>query len=154
MENFIFPYKEIEVGNSREQLPRGYGVMPVTFKIEGRVIRTVFSDPFTFDDFTRASLAGMKSRAFKPPMWSLIDVRQVNRSVPTAEIESIVQFSASHKHLYPRRGAIVCRTGTLIYGLARMFCAMAEGEMLQFEIFKSQKEAVAWLSLDNDPPED
>jgi hypothetical protein len=128
--------------------------MPVTFKIEGRVIRTVFADPFTFDDFARASLDGMKSRAFKPPMWSLIDVRQVNRSVPTVEIESIVRFSTSHKHMYAPRAAIVCRPGTLIYGLSRMFCAMAEGENLQFEIFKSQKEAVAWLFQDTDPPED
>jgi hypothetical protein len=128
--------------------------MPVTFKIEGRVMRTVFEDPFTFDDFTRASRDGMKSRAFKPPMWSLIDLRSANRSVPTTEIEAIVQFSADHKHMFARRGAIVCLPGTLIYGLARMFCSMAEVEKLQFAIFKSQKEALAWLFLDTEPPED
>ena len=58
--------------------------MPVTFKIEGRVIRTVFADPFTFDDFARASLDGMKSREAVFDLQSIANMRHIQMRVAEA----------------------------------------------------------------------
>ena len=120
--------------------------MPVITAIEGRILHGVFSDPFSFDDFIRAYRGAMQSPAFAPPMHSLIDVSQVKRSVPADEIDAMAQFSARHKEKFARRCAIVCQPCTLVYGLARMFCAMAECRDLEYTIFHNLQEALLWVA--------
>jgi hypothetical protein len=120
--------------------------MPVTTAIEGRILHTVFSDPFTLDDFLHASLAAMQSPAFTPPMSSLIDVSRVTRSVPAEEIDAMAEFSSHHKHKFSPRAAIVCEPGSLVFGLSRMYCSMAECYNLEYTLFSNLDEARLWIS--------
>jgi hypothetical protein len=83
---------------------------------------------------------------FRPLMCSLVDVRQVKRSVPTEEIDAMVDIAAAHAHKFTRRGAIVCQPGSLAFARARMFCAMAEHRRLDYQIFHDFDEARRWVA--------
>ena len=119
--------------------------MPVTITIDGPIFHSEFSDPFTFAEFTTACREAMKRPEFTPPMRSLIDVRRVKRSLPMKEINDMAEYSASLKDSFSRRCAIVCEPHTLVFGLSRMFCSLAELYGLDFTMFGNFYEARAWL---------
>jgi len=119
--------------------------MPVTITIDGPIFHLEFSDPFTFGEFTMTCRAAMHRPEFTPPMRSLIDVSRVQRSVPIREINDMAEFSASMKDSFSRRCAIVCEPHSLVFGLSRMFCSVAELYGLDFTMFGDCYEARAWL---------
>ena len=119
--------------------------MPINFTIEDDILHVVFADPYDFEDVKRTYLEAMQHPDFHPPMRSLVDVRQVNRSVPAGEIDAMVDFGAVHVHKFTPRGAIVCRPGSLVFALTRMFCAIAEQQRLDYKIFYDFAEARRWI---------
>jgi hypothetical protein len=120
--------------------------MAVIVTLEGRVFHAVFSDPFTYEDFFAACTKAIESPEFAPPMKPLIEMRQVKRSVPWNEIRDMVDFSFTQKDKFARRCAIVCEPGSLVYGLVRMFCALAEYYGLEYTLFADCDEARQWVS--------
>jgi hypothetical protein len=120
--------------------------MAVTVTIEDRIFHIVFSGPVTFEALAAACQSAMARPEFSPPMKALIDVPAVSRSVPWNEIRDMVDFSVMHKNKFARRCAIVCEQGSLVYGLARMFCAMAEYYELDYTLFADLGAAREWVS--------
>lgn len=120
--------------------------MAVTITIEDGICFMVASGSLTYRDFTKAWAEAMQSPHFVPPMRALLDIRGMGRSIPEDEIDAMVDFCERQKTKFSRRCAIVCEPGSLVYGLVRMFCALAEFHGLDFLIFPDFDEACDWVA--------
>jgi len=120
--------------------------MGIEILSEGPISLLTVDDAFTSVDFIQAWNGALQSSDFVCPMKVVFDIRGLARSIPAEEIEAMVTYCESVKHKFSRRCAIVCEPGTLVYGLARMFCAISESQGLEFPIFPELKPAMAWVA--------
>jgi hypothetical protein len=73
----------------------------------------------------------------------LVDARELELDLPTAQLEKIAQWHASELGA-ARTSAIVIRPG-LGYGLARMLSALSESRGARLAVFTGYDDALAWL---------
>lgn len=82
---------------------------------------------------------------FNPPTGILFDARHTTYGPPTEELESLSEWLAKRDALRLSRWAIVAEIDTLLYGLTRMFCCLAESLGIQAEPFSEFAKAREWL---------
>ena len=123
--------------------------MAIRITIKGGICFMVATGSLSYRDFAKAWSETMQSPHFVPPMRALLDISAMDRSIPEEEIEAMVAFCEQTKAKFSRRCAIVCEPGSLVYGLVRMFCALAEFHGLDFLIFPDFDEACEWVARDS-----
>lgn len=87
--------------------------------------------------------------AFKPPAKILFDARHTDYGPPGEELEALSEFLSEIEAFRGSRWAIVAHSGTLVYGLTRMFCCLAESHGIYAEPFSEYTEAHQWLLNSN-----
>lgn len=86
------------------------------------------------------------------PAKILFDARHTDYGPPSEELEALSEFLAEQAAFRESRWAIVAHTNTLVYGLTRMFCCLAESQGMRAEPFTNYEQARQWL-LETDPDE-
>ena len=83
--------------------------------------------------------------AFQPPANILFDARHTEYGPSTEEIEAVVRSLGKLEAFKGSRWATVANPNTLVFGVARMFCCLAESEGFCIEPFSDYEAACAWL---------
>jgi hypothetical protein len=83
--------------------------------------------------------------AFQPPANILFDARHTEYGPSTEEIEAVVRSLGKIEAFKGSRWATVANPNTLVFGVARMFCCLAESEGFCIEPFSDYEAACAWL---------
>jgi len=83
--------------------------------------------------------------AFRSPANILFDARHTEYGPSTEEIEAVVRSLGKLEAFKGSRWATVANPNTLVFGVARMFCCLAESEGFCIEPFSDYEAACAWL---------
>jgi len=83
--------------------------------------------------------------AFRPPANILFDARHTEYGPPAEEIETLARNLGKLDAFKGSRWATVANPNTLVFGVARVFCCMAESEGFCIEPFSDYEAACAWL---------
>lgn len=83
--------------------------------------------------------------AFMPPARILFDARHTDYGPPSQELEALSEFLANIAAFRKSWWAIVANGNTLVYGLSRMFCCLAESQGIYAEPFSDYEMARRWL---------
>ncbi|MEE4606929.1 MAG: hypothetical protein V2J65_37020 [Desulfobacteraceae bacterium] len=83
--------------------------------------------------------------AFQPPANILLDARHTEHGPPSEELEALVNSLVKLDAFKGSRWATVANPNTLVFGVARMFCCLAESEGFCIEPFSDYEAACAWL---------
>jgi hypothetical protein len=83
--------------------------------------------------------------AFQPPANILLDARHTEHGPPSEELEALVNSLVKLDAFKGSRWATVANPNTLVFGVARMFCCLAESEGFSIEPFSDYEAACAWL---------
>ena len=83
--------------------------------------------------------------AFNPPAKILFDARHTDYGLPSEEPELLSEFLAKLDAYRESRWAIVAPSNSLVYGLTRMFCCLAESLGIYAEPFSDFDAARQWL---------
>ena len=106
------------------------------------------AEDLSLDLYRRVMAAILSHPVFRPGINVIYDIRQVSGLTLTShEIRHVADYA---KTLAPRRGeswkAAIVVSGTLAFGLARMFEIMSNGAPFTVRVFRSMEDAITWLS--------
>lgn len=125
--------------------------MAVTYRILGHNLVMTCKGVYTHPQVVAVFMDATKDPAFNPPMSLLVDARQSKANPSLDQIESLVNFLSSFRTALSPRGAILAVPNSLIYGLGRMYAALAAVKGFEIEIFERQRDALVWLAQPDDP---
>ena len=83
--------------------------------------------------------------AFQPPANILFDARHTEYGPPSEELEAVVNSLGKLEAFKGSRWATVANPNTLVFGVARVFCCLAESEVFCIEPFSAYETACDWL---------
>jgi hypothetical protein len=83
--------------------------------------------------------------AFQPPANILFDARHTEYGQSAEELETLIARLGKIDALKGCRWATVAHPNTIVFGVARMFCCLAESEGFCIEPFSDYEAACAWL---------
>jgi len=86
------------------------------------------------------------------PMKILFDAQHTDYGPPSEELEALVDTLCKFDAFRNARWAIVSIPNTLVYGLARMFCCLAESQGMVADTFNDQHAARTWLRAPESQP--
>jgi len=124
--------------------------MAVTYRILGHSLVMTCKGVYTHPQVVAVFMDAIKDSAFNPPMSLLVDARQSKANPSLDQIESLVNFLSRFHTVLSPRGAILAAPNSLIYGLGRMYAALAAVKGFNIEIFERQRDALAWLARPDD----
>ena len=119
--------------------------MSIDYRIDGGLVVVIPYGVNTFEDVCALFERLIADPAFSPPAKILFDARHTNYGPPSEEIEMLSEFLAKIEPFKKSRWAVVANPGTLVYGLSRMFCCLAESQGILAESFADCDEARRWL---------
>jgi hypothetical protein len=83
--------------------------------------------------------------AFQPPANILLDARHTEYGPPSEELEAVVNSLGKLEAFKGSRWATVANPNTLVFGVVRVFCCLAESEGFCIEPFSAYEAACDWL---------
>jgi len=119
--------------------------MSIDYRIDGDLVVVIPYGVNTYEDVCGLFERLIADPAFSPPAKILFDARHTNYGPPSEELEMLSEFLAKPDALKKSRWAVVANPGTLVYGLSRMFCCLAESQGILAESFVDCHEARHWL---------
>ena len=119
--------------------------MSIDYRIDGDLVVVIPYGVNTFEDVCALFERLIADPVFSPPAKILFDARHTNYGPPSEELEMLSEFLAKPDALKKSRWAVVANPGTLVYGLSRMFCCLAESQGIFAEPFADCDEARCWL---------
>lgn len=118
--------------------------MPISYQISGKTIRVTLSGKNETDDIRQVVARILSDPAFADDLHLLLDSRESTANPSVAQIRARAVLLKSVVEDRPVRIAFLV-SGTLRYGLARMFSVYAQMEGLNIEVFKDIDEACHWI---------
>lgn len=97
------------------------------------------------EEFVQAFEGIAADAAFQTPAKILFDARHTEYGPPAEEIEAMVRSLGKIEAFKGSRWATVAHPNTLVFGVARVFCCLAESEGFCIEPFSDYDAACAWL---------
>ena len=82
---------------------------------------------------------------FDPTFAILIDLRELKRAPPVAELAELANFVRSHSVTPDARRAFVT-SSPVFHQIAQLFTLLARGAAARYRVFRSTEDAEAWLS--------
>jgi len=124
--------------------------MPVTYEIDAvdRVIRTSCTSPLTYAEVIEHFRELGRDPACMGPLNVLLDVSEADVPPQGGQIQAInMELSALRDKVQFEVCAIVA-TRDAMFGMMRMFEALARPYFLATRVFRARPEAEAWLALE------
>ena len=119
--------------------------MSIDYRIDGDLVIVIPYGVNTFEGVCGLFESVIADPAFKPPAKILFDARHTDYGPPSEELEMLAEFLAKPDAFKKCRWAVVANPDTLVYGLSRMFCCLAESQGIFAEPFADCDEARRWL---------
>lgn len=119
--------------------------MRIDYTIDENLIVVTAYDFSTLDEIRQAFEKIMDDPAFNFPANVLFDVRHTDDGPSTEELETLAEQLGKLEAYFDSRWAVVAHPNTLLYGISRMFCCLAESQGLCIEPFSDYDAACAWL---------
>ena len=125
--------------------------MPVTYQIDGRLVRLICVGSYAPRDLRQIFLAALADPEFPQDAAFVLDVTQSEslQQRTTDEIRATAYFLEPHVDKIGGRCAIVA-TSDVHYGLSRMGAVFSEDIGAEVQVFRSLDEAYAWIGVSNE----
>ena len=117
--------------------------MPVSYAIQGHIVRTTFSGLIGHRDPSEHNLKLRRDPAFDPHFSELVEFDAVSEI--KVDHQDISSFVARDPFSENSRRAFVVGSATVLYGIARMYQILSN-DAPSVEIFGTVAEAVLWLN--------
>ena len=124
---------------------KGYAGMSITFRFHDPLVVVTPYGVNSLEEVCGIFEEIIEEPGFKPPAKILFDARHTDYGPPSEELEMLSEFLGKLDAYRDSRWAIVASTNTLVYGLTRMFCCLAESQGICAEPFSNFDEACQWL---------
>lgn len=124
--------------------------MRIEYTIDEKLIVVRAYGFSTMDEICQVFEKIMDDPAFNYPANVLFDVRHNGHGPSTEELEALAEHLGKLEAYNDSRWAVVAHPNTLLYGISRMFCCLAESQGLCIEPFSDYDAACAWL-LQSEP---
>ncbi len=119
--------------------------MPVHYTIKDNLIEFKLKDAFTIDELKKVCHRAIMNPAFNAPMRAIIDTSQASTNTNSGEIEKQAAALRSIKTHLASKWAILAKSGTLNFGLARMLAAHIGRIDIETCVFADRPRAYRWL---------
>ena len=119
--------------------------MSIGYRIDGPLVVVTPYDYNTLEDVCGVFEGLIADPGFIFPAKILFDGRHTDYGPPSEELEMLSEFLAKLDAYRESRWAIVALSNSLVYGLTRMFCCMAESLGIYAEPFSDFDAASQWL---------
>ena len=123
--------------------------MTIGYRIENDLVIVIPRGINTLGAVCRIFDVILADPAFNFPAKILFDARHTDYGPPGEELEALSEYLAGIEAFRDSRWAIVANSNTLIYGLTRMFCCLAESQGICVEPFSDVEAARQWLITSN-----
>ena len=123
--------------------------MSIGYRIDGPIVVVTPHGANSLNDVCRIFEVLLADPAFNPPAKILFDARHTDYGPPSEDLELLSEFLAKLDAYHESQWAIVATSNTLVYGLTRMFCCMAESLGIHAEPFSDYDAARQWLADSN-----
>jgi len=115
------------------------------FDTERRLMMVTLEGRVTGSELDAFTETVKQDAAFEPSWPALVDASGLN---PAGLSTQVLRTRAAVPKQNPTRVAIVA-PADVVFGLARMFQMMSEGDGNHIEVFRGMDEAMAWLASGN-----
>lgn len=120
--------------------------MGISFELKDRTIRFVTVGDVDFAAGLQVLEAALATAAEQGSGWGLLfDIRSSSENRSADELRGVAEVIARHRDALSGQCAILA-ADPLHYGLARMFGVFAESLGLTAMVFRTEAEALAWLT--------
>ena len=113
-----------------------------------RRIQVTARGPVDVGESLAAGLALTQQPDFQPHYAVLVDAREIEFAPSAMEIEHLGRALARFKESFLGRIALLVQ-GTLMFGIMRMLCSVAEANGFPMRPFTDLDEACAWLEAED-----
>ena len=131
---------------------RGLAGMSIEYVIDNAFVVVTPCGFNTLDDMVNVFKKILSDPAVNLPMKIIFDAHNTDYGPPSEELEALVDFLGKLDAFRDARWAIVSYPNTLVYGLARMFCCLAESQGMVADTFTDQHAARTWLCAPEPQP--
>ena len=134
-----------------DDIPRSQGQtgMSIAYQLDDSMAVVTPHGINALDDVRLVFEALLADPALAYPAKILFDARHTDYGPPSEELEALSEFLAGQAPLRSSRWAIVANANSLVFGLTRMFCCMAESLGIHAEPFSDYDAARQWLADSN-----
>jgi hypothetical protein len=115
--------------------------MTISYAIDGNFLRSEMAGPICADEIRQYWKKLADDPRYGKVDRALVDLTKITGEFDTEKLRSLAH---SVQKLKPSRRALVVRED-YFYGMVRMFIALSESGPVEYNIFKDQKSALAWL---------
>ena len=125
--------------------------MPISYRIdrEQNVVRTTASGILSDEDVLSHKRALVDDPAFAVGMCELSDVRAVTElQVTAAGVRAMVSLEATQAVTLKAHKLAIVTGQAAVFGMARMYQTLTEGNVSHVGVFNSYEEAATWLGID------
>lgn len=119
--------------------------MPIAYRIDPPLVTVVPYGVNSLESVSAVFDRILADRDFDPPVGILFDACHTEYGPPSEELEALSEYLAGFDVFRQSRWAIVANPNTLVYGVTRMFCCLAESQGMLAEPFSDLERARAWL---------
>jgi hypothetical protein len=129
--------------------------MPIRYTIDSKngVVYTTASGTLTEDELLAHKRALMRDPAFNAGMKELSDIRAVEHlDVSVEAIQGLAKFDREHTNDVGEHQLGLLVPTDFVFGMARMYEMMTEGNTAGVVVFRDEAEAKAWVGLGEAPP--
>lgn len=122
--------------------------MPVTYSIEGKLVRLEMVGEYEPHDVTNCFLQALADPEFPQPAAMLLDVSRssVLSSRDPMQIRYVAQFAAPHRDLIENRCAVLV-SSDINYSQTRLGAVFSESVGIEAGIFRDEATALKWLGV-------
>lgn len=123
--------------------------MPVTYNLDGKLLRLDLVDSYQPQDIPEAFLAGLEDPACPDSVALLLDVTRSSSLAERApnEIRKVAEFLGPFAERIGGRCAVFA-TSNVHYGLSRMGAVYCEGVGVSARVFRDLGDALEWLGIE------
>lgn len=118
-----------------------------TLSERDRRIQVTASGPIDIDESLATGATLMERADFQPDFGVFVDAREIDFSPSAIEIEQLGRTLGQFKERFLGRIAVLVQ-GTLMFGIMRMICSVAEANGFPMRPFTDFEEASAWLEAE------
>ncbi|MDJ0721294.1 MAG: hypothetical protein QNJ04_06675 [Desulfobacterales bacterium] len=119
--------------------------MPVQYTIQDNFIEFKLKDAFSIDELQKVCNRAIMNPAFNAPMRAIIDTSRASTKTNSREIEKQAAALRSIKTHLASKWAILAKSGSLNFGLARMLAAHIGRVDIETCVFADRPRAYRWL---------
>jgi hypothetical protein len=119
--------------------------MPISLRFDRRGFGIlVYTDPYTFEEFTETLESAIAAPAYQPAMPILSDRRHASAPSSTF-VRLMTLLFERHREILRGTAVAILVSSTAAYGMARMQEVLAENADVLVRPFTDYDEAVQWL---------